>query len=65
MALASTIDPFSSAATFDRWKEHPRAFPVEYLPLPVAEPETWLLRVGWRRHGPISVYAVPGGRHAE
>ena len=34
-------------------------------PLPVDEPATWLLRVGWKRHGPISVYAIPGGNHAE
>ena len=27
----------------------------------VAYPTTWLLRVGWRRHGPIRVDAVPGG----
>jgi len=65
VTLESTIDPFSSASGFDGWKESPRAFPAEYLPLPVAEPATWLLRVGWKRHGPISVYAVPGGKHAE
>jgi putative transposase len=22
-------------------------------PSPVAEPKTWLARVGWRRHGPL------------
>jgi len=63
--LASTIDPFSSASTFEGWKESPRAFPSTYVPLPVDEPATWLLRVGWKRRGPISVYAVPGGKHAE
>jgi len=30
-----------------------------YEPLPAATPETWLLRVGWERHGPISAYDVP------
>ena len=24
----------------------------------LAEPSTWLLRVGWERHGPISAYDV-------
>jgi len=65
VTLESTIDPFSSASSFAGWKENPRAFPATYQPLPVDEPTTWLLRVGWRRHGPISVYAVPGGKHAE
>jgi len=33
--------------------------------LPVGEATTWLLHVGWRRHGPISLAFVPGGAHAE
>ncbi len=32
----------------------------DYEPLPAARPMTWLLRVGWRRHGLISAYLVPG-----
>jgi len=63
VALES-IDPFSSGSSFDGWKESPRAFPDAYR-LPVDEPTTWLLRVGWKRHGPISVYATLGGKHAE
>ena len=35
--------------------------PPGYEPLPSAEATTWLLRVGWERHGLISAYAVPGG----
>jgi hypothetical protein len=55
------LDPYSTAIRFGGWKESARyAVPAGYEPLPAAEPETWLLRVGWRRHGLISAYAVPG-----
>jgi hypothetical protein len=26
------------------------------------EPASWLLRVGWRRHGAIDLAEIPGGR---
>ena len=50
------IDPSSSAAWFDGWKQ-PIApdtwWKRELLaePSPVAKATVWLLRVGWRRHG--------------
>lgn len=57
----SRLDPYSTAILFDGWKEAPQlAVRDDYEPLPAAVPETWLLRVGWRRHGPISAYTVPG-----
>ena len=30
-------------------------------PPPSAEPRTWLVRVGWKRHGLVRVAEVPGG----
>jgi hypothetical protein len=42
------IDPCSSARWFDGWRRPP---PAPDTPIPVAEPHTWLLRTGWRRHG--------------
>ena len=57
----SRLDPYSTAIRFDGWQETPQlAVRDNYEPLPAAEPTTWLLRVGWRRHGPISAYQVPG-----
>ena len=60
------IDPFSSWAWSGGWRDCPanwirsaRAGP-EGTP-PVAEPRTWLLRVGWRRHGLIPINEVPKG----
>jgi len=64
-ASSRACDPFSSGMTFDGWSASPAAYPETYVPLPVGEATTWLLHVGWRRHGPISLAFVPGGAHAE
>ena len=52
-------DPFTSAKWFDGWKGFD-PFPREGL-LPVELARTWLLRVGWRRHGLLPVSEIPGG----
>ncbi len=56
------VDPYSSGIVFDGWRDHetPFAFPRDYQPLPVARPVSWLLKSGWRRHGPIGLDEVPG-----
>jgi putative transposase len=41
-------DACSSGDWFDGWKDFAARFPA---PRPVASARTWLLRVGWRRHG--------------
>jgi hypothetical protein len=51
------FDPCSSAIWFGGWTERP---PPPVTPSPVAEPRTWLLSVGWRRHGKISPDEAPG-----
>jgi putative transposase len=57
----SRLDPYSTAIRFGGWREPPKMTVTgEYVPLPAAEPQTWLLRVGWQMHGPISSYEVPG-----
>lgn len=49
-------DPFSSAATFDGWRE---AEPVARTV--TSAPETWLLREGWKKKsGRLSLTSVPG-----
>jgi putative transposase len=64
--LAKTwpIDPFSSAISFDGWKEREDAVVrwkrrETYDPLVVYLPKTWLLQQGWLKHGLISFYEVP------
>jgi hypothetical protein len=53
------LDPFSSAAYFDGWKDLDAPVPIPAGPAPVAAPRTGLLRSGWRRHGLLGVDEVP------
>ena len=65
-AWAGGIDPFSSAWYFHGWRDDswrkgvPPPLPDPDAPgVPVAEARTWLLAIGWRRHGLISIAEVP------
>jgi putative transposase len=54
--LAELLDPCSSAAAFDGWRERPAlhgAAPCGTRWL--ARARTWLLTLGWKRHGLLSV----------
>ena len=66
---SSGVDPYSSWAWFDGWKDCPakwvakaRAGPERSRP--VAEAHTWLLSEGWRRHGLVRVDEIPGLRRS-
>ena len=56
------IDPCSSGAWFDGWRAsfdsatHPPSTPPGNSP--VTRARTWLLRIGWRRHGLIDLGAI-------
>ena len=56
------IDRYSSAISFDGWRDAPAQWeiPKDYEPLPVWPARCWVLRAGWRRHGLISMTEVPG-----
>jgi REP element-mobilizing transposase RayT len=60
------LDPFSSAVTFEGWKERESrdgqryVQPPSYIAPLVCSPRRWLLNVGWRRYGLISAFEVPG-----
>jgi hypothetical protein len=59
------MDPFSSAWWFDGWKDNEwreGLLPPEART--VADAETWLLRVGWRRHGLLAIDEVPAATAA-
>lgn len=65
-AGAKWVDPFSSWAWFDGWRDLPKKWLQKARAGPEAEPSvaharTWLLRVGWRRHGLVRVDEAPGG----
>lgn len=67
-ALRSTtrLDPASSARWFDGWRLGTNRAPSAVAgaapasPPPIARARTWLLTVGWRRHGLLDPAAVPG-----
>ena len=72
------LDPYSSAPWFTGWSPGPRSArgldchgpPPDWLrylrslPRPTAEPTTWLLTIGWRRHGLLDPDDVPGSAPA-
>jgi REP element-mobilizing transposase RayT len=53
------IDEASSGPWFTGWVHRTQPSSSREPP-PVAGPRTWLLRVGWRRHGAIDPREVPG-----
>jgi REP element-mobilizing transposase RayT len=55
------VDPASSGRWFSGWARV-LAHAVRAGPRAVADPHTWLLRVGWRRHGLVDPGEVPGER---
>ena len=57
--LAQEIDWFSSGCWFDGWREKVTRFPAG-LTRPVVRARSWLLDIGWRRHGLICCAEVPG-----
>jgi hypothetical protein len=64
------VDPYSTGALFNGWKELENAtvfWPVRetYDPLVVYLPKTWLLREGWRRHGLIRTDEAPSAHKAQ
>ncbi len=56
--LSGKIDPYSSAAYLDGWKDGNAAAP-EDGPHPVAKPRTTLLRQTWRKYGLLGVDEAP------
>jgi REP-associated tyrosine transposase len=58
------IDPRSSGPWFDGWRSPPEGFAAPRENPTTAEPQTWLLSEGWRRHGLIRVDEVPSAAFA-
>ncbi|HEX2483868.1 MAG TPA: transposase [Myxococcota bacterium] len=55
-----SVDAASSGRWFHGWREGVVA--SARSPAPIARARTWLLRVGWRRHGLLDPSEVPGLR---
>jgi len=63
IAATWSVDPFSSAPSFDGFKDvdaTSHAWPETYRPLPVCKPKSWLLSTGLRTHGLLRSTEVPG-----
>ncbi len=56
---AASVDPLSSAQWFDGFATPLPSTFRSVGPQSIAPPETWLLRVGWRRHGLLSLAESP------
>jgi REP element-mobilizing transposase RayT len=54
------LDPCSSGAAFDGWKERGARALARFVDPPVEVARSWLLRVGWKRHGLIGISEIPG-----
>ena len=57
--VKQAIDTFTSAPWFDGFRERFSVRGLEAVVRPVASARTWLLGVGWRRHGLLSVHEMP------
>jgi hypothetical protein len=54
--LAELLDPCSSAAAFDGWRERTAGrHETTHEPRWLARASTWLLTLGWQRHGLLSI----------
>ena len=66
LAARVRLDPASSARWFDGWKLGSSQVPSAPEPAapanrsPVARARTWILTIGWRRHGLLDPADVPG-----
>jgi REP element-mobilizing transposase RayT len=58
-SASSGVDPFSSGRWFDGWIGGGSACERSSEPAPVQSARTWLLTVGWRRHGLIDASERP------
>ena len=58
--LLGAVDLMSSAPWFDGWRDTLVETGLEGIARPVAAARTWLIQVGWRRHGLLAFSEVPG-----
>ena len=59
VAVPQAIDTFTSAPWFDGFREPLRVRGLEVIVRPVTDAHTWMLTIGWRRHGLLSVHELP------
>jgi REP element-mobilizing transposase RayT len=58
----SRVDPYSTGMHFDGWCDGTIRIPEGAETLEPSPPSCWLLREGWKKGRPISLFATPGSR---
>ena len=53
------LDEYASGVSFDGWTMRFGKPTIEYEPLPVSKPQTWILREGWKPYGRIDPFERP------
>jgi REP element-mobilizing transposase RayT len=59
VTVPAAIDTFTSAPWFDGFRETIVVRGLAAIVRPVTDARTWLLTIGWRRHGLLSVHEAP------
>jgi hypothetical protein len=59
VSVPGPIDTFTSAPWFDGFRERVSVRGLEVIIRPVTDAKTWMLTIGWRRHGLLSVHELP------
>jgi len=59
VSVPQAIDTYTSAPWFDGFLESVTVRGIEAMPRPVTDSRTWMLTIGWRRHGLLSVHDLP------
>jgi REP element-mobilizing transposase RayT len=54
------VDTYASGYSFTGWSNVAAGAPAGHYTLPVDPARTWLLDIGWRRHGTIDAWRTPG-----
>src|SRR5262249_32939837 len=57
--VLGALDTFTSAPWFDGFRETIVVRGLEAIIRPVTDARTWMLTIGWRRHGLLSVLELP------
>ena len=57
--VKQAIDTYTSAPWFDGFRETVTVRGLEAVPRPVTAARTWMLTIGWRRLGLLSVHDLP------
>jgi REP element-mobilizing transposase RayT len=57
--VPQAIDIYSSAPWFDGFRERIVVRGIDTIEPPLAAARSWLLRLGWRRHGLLDIHELP------